>query len=207
MPPQYVRPYVKTNKRDAADAEACCEAVQRPGMRFVPVKREDQRSALMLHRVREQLLKQRTATVNAVRAYLAEPGSRRAAAEGPAGPAGGGRRPRGPAAAAARPRAAPGPGGAPAALEERLEALDRRLVAAARDGGACERLVAVPGRRLRMDADNRGAEYATLEVRAVGHGRELPLLRAPRGLARSVARRWSTCPTWAAGCATARRCG
>src|SRR5947209_3339507 len=63
MPPQYVRPYVKANKHDAADAEACCEAVQRPGMRFVPVKEESQQSLLMLHRVREQLLKQRTATI------------------------------------------------------------------------------------------------------------------------------------------------
>ena len=72
MPPQYVRPYVKTNKHDAADAEACCEAVQRPGMRFVPAKDEDQQSMLMLHRVREQLLKQRTATINALRSHLAE---------------------------------------------------------------------------------------------------------------------------------------
>src|SRR5919205_57491 len=72
MPPQYVRPYVKTNKHDAADAEACCEAVRRPGMRFVPIKSEGQRALLMLHRVREQLLKQRTATVNALRAHLAE---------------------------------------------------------------------------------------------------------------------------------------
>src|SRR5438067_12066068 len=72
MPPQYVRPCVKTNKHDAADAEACCEAVQRPGMRFVPVKEESQQSLLMLHRVREQLLKQRTATINALRAHLAE---------------------------------------------------------------------------------------------------------------------------------------
>src|ERR687883_2058687 len=72
MPPQYVRPYVKTNKHDAADAEACCEAVRRRGMRFVPVKGEERQSALMLHRVREQLLKQRTATVNALRAHLAE---------------------------------------------------------------------------------------------------------------------------------------
>src|SRR3954462_4101977 len=70
MPPQYVRPYVKTNKHDAADA--CCEAVRRPGMRFVPVKEESQQALLMLHRVREQLLKQRTATVNALRAHLAE---------------------------------------------------------------------------------------------------------------------------------------
>src|SRR4051794_2543641 len=72
MPPQYVRPYVKTNKHDAADAEAICEAVTRPGMRFVPVKEEGQQALLMLHRVREQLLKQRTATVNALRAHLAE---------------------------------------------------------------------------------------------------------------------------------------
>src|SRR3954465_4982159 len=72
MPPQYVRPYVKTNKHDAADAEACCEAVQRPGMRFVPAKDEDQQAMLVLHRVREQLLKQRTATINALRGHLAE---------------------------------------------------------------------------------------------------------------------------------------
>ena len=57
MPPQYVRPYVKTNKHDAADAEACCEAVQRPGMRFVPAKGEEQQAMLVLHRVREQLLR------------------------------------------------------------------------------------------------------------------------------------------------------
>ena len=50
MPPQYVKPYVKTNKHDAADAEACCEAVQRRSMRFVPVKSETQQSLLMLHR-------------------------------------------------------------------------------------------------------------------------------------------------------------
>ena len=53
--PQYVKPYVKTNKHDAADAEACCEAVQRPSMRFVPVKSADQQALLMLHRVRDQL--------------------------------------------------------------------------------------------------------------------------------------------------------
>jgi transposase len=50
MPARYVRAYVKTNKHDAADAEACCEAVQRPGMRFVPVKSEEQQSMLMVHR-------------------------------------------------------------------------------------------------------------------------------------------------------------
>lgn len=72
MPPQYVRAYVKTNKHDAADAEACCEAVQRPGMRFVAVKSEDQQAMAMLHRVRDQLMRQRTATINALRAHLAE---------------------------------------------------------------------------------------------------------------------------------------
>lgn len=74
MPPQYVKPYVKTNKHDAADAEACCEAVQRPGMRFVPVKTEAQQATLMLHRVRDQLIGQRTATINALRGHLTELG-------------------------------------------------------------------------------------------------------------------------------------
>jgi transposase len=72
MPPQHVRPYVKTDKHDAADAEACCEAVRRPGMRFVPVEGEERQSLLMLHRGREQLLKQRTATIKALRAHPAE---------------------------------------------------------------------------------------------------------------------------------------
>jgi transposase len=72
MPPQYVRAYVKSNKHDAADAEACCEAVQRPGMRFVPVKSAQQQATLMLHRVRDQLIGQRTATINAIRGHMAE---------------------------------------------------------------------------------------------------------------------------------------
>ena len=74
MPPQFVRPYVKTNKHDAADAEACCEAVQRPGMRFVPVKSLEQQAALALHRVRDHLVRQRTGTINALRGHLAEYG-------------------------------------------------------------------------------------------------------------------------------------
>jgi transposase len=73
MPPQYVKAYVKSNKR-AADAAACCEAVQRPGMRFVPVKSEQQQATCMLHRVRDQLIGQRTATVNALRGHLTECG-------------------------------------------------------------------------------------------------------------------------------------
>jgi len=72
MSARYVRAYVKTNKHDAADAEACCEAVQRPGMRFVPVKSEEQQSMLMVHRARDLLVRQRTAAVNALRGHLAE---------------------------------------------------------------------------------------------------------------------------------------
>lgn len=72
MPPVYVKPYVKRNKTDAADAEAICEAVTRPGMRFVPVKNEEQQSALLLHRTRDLLIRQRTMLVNALRAHMAE---------------------------------------------------------------------------------------------------------------------------------------
>src|SRR4051812_15011124 len=160
MPPQYVRPYVKTNKHDAADAEACCEAVRRPGMRFVPVKREDQQSVLMLHRVREQLLKQRTATVNALRAHLAEFGivaaqRRRGLRELLA------------VVADQEDRRLP-----PLAREllqapaERLRALEGRVGGpgprpgpAGPGGGACERLAAGPG---------IGAVIATALVAAIG---------------------------------------
>src|ERR1700761_5555095 len=72
MPPAYVKAYVKRNKNDAADAEAICEAVTRPSMRFVPVKDTDQQSILMLHRVRSLLVRQRTMLVNALRAHMAE---------------------------------------------------------------------------------------------------------------------------------------
>jgi transposase len=72
MPAQYVRPYVKRNKNDAADAEAICEAVTRPSMRFVPIKGPDQQSVLMLHRAREMLVRQRTMLVNALRGHIAE---------------------------------------------------------------------------------------------------------------------------------------
>ena len=60
IPPQYVRPFLKTNKHDAADAEAIAEAVSRPSMRFVPIKSPEQQAVLMLHRSRELLVKQRT---------------------------------------------------------------------------------------------------------------------------------------------------
>ena len=72
MPPAYVKPYVKRGKTDAADAEAICEAVTRPTMRFVPVKSRDQQAALSMHRTRDLLVKQRTQSVNMMRGLLAE---------------------------------------------------------------------------------------------------------------------------------------
>ena len=72
MPPKYVKPYVKRNKNDMADAEAICEAVTRPTMRFVEIKTRDQQSVLMLHRTRQLFVRQRTTLINALRAHLAE---------------------------------------------------------------------------------------------------------------------------------------
>jgi transposase len=72
MPPAYVKPYVKRQKNDTADAEAICEAVTRPTMRFVPTKSPEQQSCLMLHRARHLFIRQQTAVINSIRAYLAE---------------------------------------------------------------------------------------------------------------------------------------
>ncbi len=72
MPPQYVKPYVKRSKNDASDAEAICEALTRPTMRFVGIKSTEQQSVLVLHRTRLVLTRQRTQIGNAIRAHLAE---------------------------------------------------------------------------------------------------------------------------------------
>jgi transposase len=72
MPPSYVKPYVKRQKNDTADAEAICEAVTRPTMRFVATKTTEQQSVLMLHRVRLLLVRHRTKLTNAIRAHMAE---------------------------------------------------------------------------------------------------------------------------------------
>jgi transposase len=72
MPAQYVKPYVKTNKNDRADAEAICEAVTRPNMRFVAIKSVEQQEILALHRIRQGLIKRRTALVNETRGLLLE---------------------------------------------------------------------------------------------------------------------------------------
>jgi transposase len=70
--PQFVKPYVKTNKNDTADAEAICEAVGRPNMRFVPIKNTEQQTVLGLHRVRQGFVIERTAQANQIRGLLAE---------------------------------------------------------------------------------------------------------------------------------------
>src|SRR6202048_199180 len=72
MPPAYVKPYVKRQKNDMADAEAICEAVNRANMRFVPIKTPEQQSGLVLHRTRHLCIRQQTAVINAIRAHLAE---------------------------------------------------------------------------------------------------------------------------------------
>lgn len=74
MAPQFVKPYVKSNKNDAADAQAICEAVTRPTMRFVPIKNVEQQTVLSLHRVRQGFIKARTAQANQIRGLLAEYG-------------------------------------------------------------------------------------------------------------------------------------
>src|SRR5437870_13338016 len=74
MPPAYVKPYVKRQKNDMADAEAICEAVTRANMRFVETKTPEQQSCLMLHRTRHLFIRQQTAVINAIRAHLAEYG-------------------------------------------------------------------------------------------------------------------------------------
>jgi len=72
MPPQYVKPYLKTQKNDMADAEAICEAVTRPTMRFVPIKSVDQQALLVLHGVRDQWVRMSTKIINTIRGHLAE---------------------------------------------------------------------------------------------------------------------------------------
>jgi len=72
IPPQYVKPFVKTNKNDASDAEAICEALVRPTMRFTPIKSGEQQSVLVLHRARELLVRQKTMLLNALRGHCGE---------------------------------------------------------------------------------------------------------------------------------------
>jgi transposase len=145
MPPAYVKPYVKRGKTDAADAEAICEAVMRPTMRFIPVKTEAQQAGLLELKVRDMLVRQRTQTVNALRSHLAEYGI--VAAQGRKVTElialvrdDGDTRLPGLAREALRELVAQ-----IEALEERIARLDRRMVRHARENEAARRLATIPG--------------------------------------------------------------
>jgi transposase len=141
MPPTYVKPYVKRGKTDAADAEAISEAVTRPTMRFVPIKSAERQAALLDHKARDVLVRQRTQTVNAIRAHLGEFGIvvskgihnvvrlLEAARDVPN---------------AARP-ALELLAGQLRALEERIEEATTRIMAAQRNDALARRLATIPG--------------------------------------------------------------
>jgi transposase len=146
MAPQYVKPYVKRQKNDRADAAAICEAVQRPSMRFVAVKTEEQQSTLAIHRVRETLVTQKTQLINALRAHLAEFGI--------VGPQGAGTVPQ-LTAVLADLEDTPVPALARSALQDlvdqlrdtkrRIEELDARLAEQVREDKVRQRLTTIPG--------------------------------------------------------------
>lgn len=146
MAPQYIKAYVKRNKNDAADAEAICEAVMRPSMRFVTVKSVEQQAALMQHRSRELLIRQRTMLINALRGHMAEYGI--IAAQGPANAAQlvallgepADERLPAPAVKALRALAAQ-----LAAADEQITALHGEILAWHRGNGTSRRLAGVPG--------------------------------------------------------------
>jgi transposase len=145
LPPQYVKPYVKRGKNDRIDAAAICEAMSRPGMRFVPIKTAERQAALMVLRVRDLLIKQRTMLSNAIRGHAAEFGV--VAAKGPA------------RISELLQRAHAEAAGVPAlaremlsllanhldALEARLKALETRLVAWHRQDPVSQCLATQPG--------------------------------------------------------------
>ena len=170
MAPVYVKPYVKRNKTDGRDAEAICEAMQRPVMRFVAVKSVDQQAVMTLHRARSLLVRQRTALANAVRSMFAEFGV--VAPQGTKGL-------RSLIAGLADTSAVP-----PLAVETLvrlarqweglsadIEALDRRIIAAVRHNEAARRLMEIPG---------VGPIGASAILATVGDARQF---RSGRGLA------------------------
>ena len=146
MPPAYVKPYVKRGKTDANDAEAICEAVTRPTMRFVAVKSPEQQAALALHRTRDLLVKQRTQLVNMIRGILAEQG-----VETPRGLHHAlalsarlvdGEAPRVPALAQ---RVVEGLSHQIAALQSELHAIEKEILVWHRSSDVSQRLVMIPG--------------------------------------------------------------
>lgn len=145
MPPAYVKAYVKRGKTDAADAEAIAEAVTRPTMRFVPIKSKEQQAALMLHKTRDLLIRQRTMLINALRGHLGEYGI--VAARGPAGVRS--------ALASVKERSGDLPVSAVAALQalahqlagldDEVAELERRILAWHRASETSRRLATIPG--------------------------------------------------------------
>jgi transposase len=162
IPPQFVRPFVKSNKNDYRDAEAIAEAVQRPTMRFVPIKTQDQLDLQALHRVRDRLVSRRTSLVNQIRAFLLERGitfrqgraylwSRMPVILEDAGPS------LSPLMSSLldelwQERKV---------LEEQVEAVSRQVAVVASQDSACQRLREIPG---------VGPLVATAMVAAVGNG-------------------------------------
>ena len=158
MAAKFVTPYRRSGKNDGNDAEAICEAVQRPSMRFVPIKSEEQQAILTVHRVRQGFIEERTGTINRIRGLMSEFGLvlPTRAAEVKRG---------------ARDAADALPAMARAAIEdlmshlaildERIAALDRQLEAVARSDETVKRLMTIPG---------VGPLSALATVATVGHG-------------------------------------
>lgn len=162
IPPQFVRPFVKSNKNDYRDAEAIAEAVQRPTMRFVPIKTQDQLDLQALHRVRDRLISRRTSLVNQIRAFLLERGitfrqgraflrSKMPVILEDAGPS----------LSPLMHRVLEGLWQEWKTLEEQIEAVSRHITVIADQDAACQRLREIPG---------VGPLVATAMVAAVGNG-------------------------------------
>ena len=180
MAPRFVSPYRRSGKNDGNDAEAICEAVQRPSMRFVPIKSEEQQAILSMHRVRQGFIEERTATINRIRGLMSEfgvvlparalevkRGARAAAAGLPA------------LARSAIEDLMAHLGG----LDERIASYDRQLEALARSDETVKRLMTIPG---------VGPLSALATVAMVGHGHEFRDGRQFAAWLGLVPRQWST---------------
>jgi len=180
MAPKFVVPYRRSGKNDGNDAEAICEAVQRPSMRFVPIKSVEQQAILAMHRVRQGFIEERTATINRVRGLLAEFGTvlPQRAAEVRRGAA---------AAAEALPplarHAVEDLISHLAGLDERIKSYDRELESLARSSETVQRLMTVPG---------VGPLGALATVATVGHAHEFRDGRQFAAWLGLVPRQWST---------------
>jgi len=180
MAPRFVTPYRRSGKNDGNDAEAICEAVQRPSMRFVPVKSAEQQAVLTVHRVRQGFVEERTATINRIRGLMTEFGvvlpARAAEVRRGAG-----------TAAEALPvlarRAVHELLAHLAILDERITGYDRELAVLARSSAAARRLMTVPG---------VGPLGALATVATVGHAHEFRDGRQFAAWLGLVPRQWST---------------